>query len=83
MQPVLGLVPNRAVRPVDHLVGDLVATVSRKAMQDNGFRVCFGQQIGVELERPERPYSIEPVVFLVGGVYAATAYAGIVGTLRT
>jgi hypothetical protein len=26
---------------------------------------------------------LEPVVFLVGGVYAATAYAGIVGTLRT
>ena len=26
---------------------------------------------------------LEPVVFLVGGVYAATVYAGIVGTLRT
>jgi hypothetical protein len=26
---------------------------------------------------------LEPIVFLVGGVYAATVYAGIVGTLRT
>jgi hypothetical protein len=26
---------------------------------------------------------LEPIVFLVGGVYAATIYAGIVGTLRT
>ena len=26
---------------------------------------------------------LEPVVFLVGGVYAATVYAEIVGTLRT
>jgi hypothetical protein len=25
---------------------------------------------------------LEPIVFLVGGVYAATVYAGIVGTLR-
>ena len=26
---------------------------------------------------------LEPLVFLVGGVYAATVYAAIVGTLRT
>jgi hypothetical protein len=25
---------------------------------------------------------LEPIVFLVGGVYAATVYIGIVGTLR-
>jgi hypothetical protein len=25
---------------------------------------------------------LEPIVYLVGGVYAATIYAGIVGTLR-
>lgn len=25
---------------------------------------------------------LEPIVFLVGGVYAATVYSGIVGTLR-
>ncbi len=26
--------------------------------------------------------SLEPIVFLVGGVYAATAYGGMVGVLR-
>jgi len=26
---------------------------------------------------------LEPIVFLVGGVYAAMVYSGIVGTLRT
>jgi len=26
---------------------------------------------------------LEPIVFLVGGVYAATVYSGIVGALRT
>ena len=26
---------------------------------------------------------LEPIVFLVGGVYAATIYSAIVGTLRT
>ena len=40
VQPVLGLVPHRAVRAVDHLVGDLVSPVSRKAVQHNGFRVA-------------------------------------------
>jgi len=25
---------------------------------------------------------LEPIVFLVGGVYAATVYSGIIGTLR-
>src|SRR6202021_3058792 len=37
MQPILGLVPDRAVRPVDHVVGDLVTSVRRKAMQHNSF----------------------------------------------
>ena len=39
VQPVLGLVPHRAVRAVDHLVGDLVAAVRRKAVQHNGIRL--------------------------------------------
>jgi hypothetical protein len=26
---------------------------------------------------------LEPIVYIVGGVYAATVYAGIVGALRT
>src|SRR5437879_10439433 len=39
VQPVLGLVPDRAARSVHHLVGDLVPAMGRKAMQHNGFRV--------------------------------------------
>ena len=36
VQPVLGLVPDGALRPVDDLGGDLLAAVGRQAVQDDG-----------------------------------------------
>ena len=64
MQPVLGLVPHRAVRPVDHLVGDLVAAVGGKAVQDNRIRLSPSEERRVDLERPERPHPVQSVVLL-------------------
>ena len=64
VQPVLGLVPHRAVRPVDHLVGDLVPAVGGKAVQHNGFGVRAVDESRVDLERPERPHPVQAVVLL-------------------
>ena len=44
VQPVLGLVPDHAVRAVDDLGGDLRAAVGRQAVQDDRSGVGAGQQ---------------------------------------
>ena len=50
---VLGLVPDDAVRPVDHLGGDLLAAVGGQAVQHDRVVGRRGQQRVVELPRPE------------------------------
>lgn len=56
--------PHRAGRPVHHRVGDLVAAMGRQAMQHDGIRVGQRQKSRVELKRPKRLHSVQPVVFL-------------------
>ena len=64
MQPVLRLIPDCAVRPVDHRIGDLLTTVRRKAVQHSDIRFGQRQQVGVHLVRPERADPVQTVVLL-------------------
>ncbi len=64
VQPVLGFVPHRAVRPVDHVIGDLVSSVRWKTVQNNHIRLRSVDETGVDLERFERAHPVEPVVLL-------------------
>src|SRR5436305_15292847 len=59
MQPVLGLVPHARVRPVDDLVGHLLAPVGREAVQHPDIRSgpvhgLLLQPVGEEREAPIR-----------------------------
>jgi hypothetical protein len=64
MQPVFGLVPHRAAQTVDHLVGDLMAAVRRKAVQHNRVRIGQCQELGIDLKWPERLQAVSAVVLL-------------------
>ena len=49
MQAVLGLVEHDRLRPVDHLVGDLVAAMGRQAVHEHRTRIRSRHQPGVDL----------------------------------
>ena len=64
MQSVLGLVPDRAGRAVDDLVGDLEAAVGWQAVQHDRAGRGPAEQGVVDLERAERADPVEAVVLL-------------------
>ena len=64
MQTVLRLVEHRACWAVDHVVGDLIATVGRQAVQDDRVDVRRGEEVGVDLIGPERRTTVLTVVLL-------------------
>src|SRR5687767_11689788 len=53
VQSVLRLPPHQALRPLDHLVRDLLAAVSGKAMQHDGLGVRGGHQRAIHAEAGE------------------------------
>jgi hypothetical protein len=64
VQPVFGLVPDRAVGRVEDLVGDLVAAVGGQAVQRDRARPRAGHQRRVDLQRAEGRRAVEAVVLL-------------------
>ena len=62
MQPVLGLVPHRRLRAVDHLRRHLVAAVSGQAMHEDRVLGRLRHHLGVDLEGAER---LLPLVCIV------------------
>ena len=53
MQSILRFVPDDAVRPLQHLGGNLLTPVRRQAVHHQGIRSCRGQQSRVHLESGE------------------------------
>ena len=83
VQPVLGFIPNRAVHAVDHVIGDLVSSVRRKAVQNNHIRLRTFDETGVYLEGSKRSHPVETVVLLthrrprVGDEHVGTVGGGV------
>src|SRR5579862_8458989 len=49
VQPVLGLVEHHRLRPVDHLVGDLLAAMGRQAVHEDGVGLGARHQPRIDL----------------------------------
>src|SRR5437867_1365862 len=64
VQAVLRLIEHRALRTVDHLVGDLLAAMRRKVVQDDRVRFRPREKRRVELEPLERATATLVLLFL-------------------
>ncbi len=53
MEPVLALVEDERLGPVHHVVGDLLASVGRKAVQHDHVVACVTQEISVHVVSAE------------------------------
>jgi hypothetical protein len=49
MQPVFGFVENHRMRPIQHLVGDLLAAMRRQAVHEDGVGLGLGDQPAIDL----------------------------------
>ena len=47
MEPVLRLIPDRRLRPVQDLRSDLLAVVCGQAVQEDRLRACRAKQLGI------------------------------------
>ena len=63
MQAVLGLVPHRRLRTVDHLRRHLIAAMGGEAMHEDRILVSFSNHLAIDLEGTER--RIAPVSVIV------------------